>query len=143
MKAIGYRGIVDIGFRHDARDGSYKILDVNPRIGATFRLFAGADGTDVARLLYRDLTDQPLRSTAPVEGRKWLDEHRDLFSTRAYRREGSLTISGWLRSLRGVSETAWFAFDDMVPAISMASEVAGRALRRSGQRVLRPMLRPR
>ena len=39
MKRLGYRGILDIGYRFDARDGRYKVLDVNPRIGATFRLF--------------------------------------------------------------------------------------------------------
>src|SRR5205823_874243 len=39
MKQLGYRGILDIGYRYDARDGQYKVLDINPRIGATFRLF--------------------------------------------------------------------------------------------------------
>ena len=39
MQAIGYRGIVDIDYRLDARDGQYKLLDVNPRIGSSFRLF--------------------------------------------------------------------------------------------------------
>ena len=43
MKELGYRGILDIGYRYDARDGRYKVLDVNPRIGATFRLFVGAE----------------------------------------------------------------------------------------------------
>jgi len=43
MKAIGYKGILDIGYRYDARDGKYKLLDVNPRIGATFRLFVAKD----------------------------------------------------------------------------------------------------
>ena len=38
-KEIGYRGVLDIGYRYDARDGRYKLLDVNPRLGATFRLF--------------------------------------------------------------------------------------------------------
>ena len=112
MRTLGYQGIIDMGFRYDARDGLYKLLDVNPRIGATFRLFVGADGTDVARLLYLDLTGQPLPLTALVEGRKWLDENRDYFSSSEYRREGSLTIAAWLRSLRGVHETAWLARDD-------------------------------
>jgi len=49
MKRIGYRGILDIGYRYDARDGSYKVLDINPRIGATFRLFVAPNGMDVAR----------------------------------------------------------------------------------------------
>ena len=39
LGAVGYRGIVDLGLRLDARDGSYKLLDVNPRVGSTFRLF--------------------------------------------------------------------------------------------------------
>ena len=30
MKAIAYKGVLDIGYRYDARDGSYKLLDVNP-----------------------------------------------------------------------------------------------------------------
>jgi predicted ATP-grasp superfamily ATP-dependent carboligase len=41
---------VDLGFRYDARDSRYKPLDVNPRIGATFRLFVDAEGwTSCAR----------------------------------------------------------------------------------------------
>lgn len=140
LEALGYRGIVDIGFRHDARDDSYKILDVNPRIGATFRLFVSGDGTDVARLLYLDLLGMPLPKATAVEGRKWLDENRDLFASRAYRREGTLTTASWLRSLRGIDETAWIALDDPVPALRMASELAGRALRKSGGKVLRPLL---
>ena len=140
MSTLGYQGIVDIGFRHDARDGLYKLLDVNPRIGATFRLFVGADGTDVARLLYLDLTGQPLPLTALVQGRKWLDENRDFFSSRGHRREGSLTVAAWLRSLRGVRETAWFASDDPIPAIRMAAELAWRAMRKVGKLPVRPFL---
>ena len=51
MKELGYRGILDIGYRFDARDGQYKVLDVNPRIGGTFRLFVAGNGLDVARAL--------------------------------------------------------------------------------------------
>src|SRR5207248_9926596 len=60
MKAVGYRGILDVGYRYDARDGLYKLLDPNPRIGQTFRLFVDADGMDVARYAYLHLTGQPL-----------------------------------------------------------------------------------
>src|SRR5437660_1734734 len=58
MKAVGYQGILDIGYRYDARDGRYKVMVVNPRIGATFRLFVVENGMDVARALYFDLTGQ-------------------------------------------------------------------------------------
>ena len=67
MQAIGYHGILDIGYRYDRRDGQYKVLDVNPRIGCTFRLFAATDGMDVARALYLDMTGQPV---APAAGRR-------------------------------------------------------------------------
>lgn len=140
MSTLGYQGIIDMGYRFDARDGRYKLLDVNPRIGATFRLFVGADGTDVARLLYLDLTDQPLPSTALVEGRKWLDENRDYFSLREYRREGSLTIATWLRSFRGVHETVWLAYDDLMPAFFVVLEHARRATRKFWNLALRPFL---
>lgn len=135
MKKLGYRGILDIGYRYDARDGRYKLLDPNPRIGSTFRLFVGADGTDVARLLYLDLTGQPLPSTAQVEGRKWVIEDQDLVSSVGYWREGSLTLGAWLRSFRGVREAAWFAADDLKPFLLMARDLLRRAFRHAWKRV--------
>ena len=56
MRALlGYTGPLDIGYRYDARDGLYKVHDVNPRLGAMFRLFVGDNGMDVARAIYRDI----------------------------------------------------------------------------------------
>jgi D-aspartate ligase len=120
MQAVGYRGIVDMGYRFDRRDGSYKLLDVNPRIGATFRLFVDREGTDVLRAMYLDLTGQPPRPRLPVvEGRRWLVEHHDALSARASAREGSLGVRAWLASLRGVQETAWFSARDPIPALAL------------------------
>ncbi len=114
MKAVGYQGLVGIGYRYDARDGSYKVLDVNPRVSAVFRLFVTANGMDVVRICYLDLTGQPIPPLAPVNGRKWILEE-DIFSSLRYRRDGKLTFRQWVNSLRGVRETAWFARDDPLP----------------------------
>src|SRR5208283_6120920 len=62
-KEISYRGILDIEYRYDARDKQYKVLDINRRIGSTFRLFVSQDGLDVARAAYLDLTGQPVPSS--------------------------------------------------------------------------------
>lgn len=133
LKAIGYRGIVDMGFRYDARDGQYKLLDVNPRIGATFRLFVATNGVDVARALYLDLTGQPVPAAAARAGRKWLVENYDTVSSIRYLRDRRLTPAGWLRSFRGVEERAWFAVDDPVPWAVMWLRFLARApLRLSG-----------
>jgi predicted ATP-grasp superfamily ATP-dependent carboligase len=115
MKAIGYRGILDIGYRYDARDGVYKVLDVNPRIGATFRLFVGENGIDVVRALYMDLTGQQVAPSAARAGRKWIVEDLDAVSTYRYFREGSLTIKEWFDSLSGIDEAAFLSWRDPLP----------------------------
>jgi D-aspartate ligase len=121
MKRLGYRGILDIGYRYDARDGQYKVLDVNPRIGATFRLFVARNGMDVARAMYLDLTGQAV-PTAPLwTGRRWINERADIKSSLGYRREGTLRLADWLASLRGVREGAYFARDDPSPFVRMAA----------------------
>jgi D-aspartate ligase len=119
MRSVGYRGILDIGYRYDERDGQYKLLDVNPRIGGTFRLFVGKNGMDVLRALHLDLTGREVPSTRPIDGRRWIVEPLDLTSSLVYRRRGELTLRSWLRSLRGVQEAAWFAFDDPLPFLAL------------------------
>ncbi len=119
MHELGYRGILDIGYRFDARDGEYKLLDVNPRIGATFRLFVGDDGMDVLRALYLDLTGQEVAATTAPHGRRWVVEPLDVSSTIVYRRRGDITLGRWVRSFRGVQEAAWFARDDLRPFLTL------------------------
>jgi predicted ATP-grasp superfamily ATP-dependent carboligase len=114
MKKLGYRGILDIGYRFDARDGEYKVHDVNPRIGATFRLFVGTNGMDVVRALYLDLTGQPVPHSTLQEGRKWMVE-LDFKSSYDYFRDGKLTILEWLRSVGGISEWGYYRRDDLQP----------------------------
>jgi D-aspartate ligase len=134
MKRIGYRGIVDIGYRYDARDGKYKVLDVNPRIGATFRLFVGRDGMDVARAAYLDLTGQDIPPARIRPGRKWFVEDRDLLSSITYYRDGRLSIGEWIRSFRGVEEAAFFSGDDLKPFFRMGVNHVKKLLTPGGRR---------
>lgn len=115
MKAIGYRGPLDLGYRYDGRDGRYKVNDVNPRVGAMFRLFVATNGLDVARALYRDMTGQPVVPASTVEGRKWIVEDCDWISALRYCRDGRLTLGAWRASLRGIEETSYIAKDDAWP----------------------------
>ncbi|MDQ2947962.1 MAG: carboxylate--amine ligase [Acidobacteriota bacterium] len=119
MRAVGYAGILDIGFRYDARDRTYKVLDVNPRVGATFRLFVSDNGMDVARALYLDLTGQRFEAGAPLGGRKWVVEDLDLVSSARYLWGRELGFREWLRSYAGVRESAFFALDDPAPFLMM------------------------
>lgn len=128
MKEVGYRGILDIGYRLDPRDGLYKVLDINPRIGQAFRLFLAENGMDVARALYMDLTGQETPQVVPREGRRWLIEDYDIISTFHYFQENSLTVGEWLRSFRRVEEGAWFSLKDPVPFMRMLKDLVIKAL---------------
>ena len=123
LSSLGYRGIVDIGCRFDARDAQYKLLDVNPRIGCTFRLFVDPNGMDIVRACYLDLTGQGVRAEPASDGRKWLVENLDLLTLPDHLKQKKLTFGQWLRSLRGVRETAWFDWSDLAPFWAMCLSI--------------------
>jgi D-aspartate ligase len=131
MKEVGYRGILDIGYRYDVRDGRYKLLDVNPRIGSTFRLFVGAGEIDVLRAMYMDLTGQPVPASGAMNGRKWIVEPFDLITATQLWRSRDLGPRQWMRSLRGVEETAWLAADDPLPFAALVARSTREAARRA------------
>lgn len=47
------------------------MLDANPRIGATFRLFAADDGTDVVRVMHADLAGEAVSAKTEAMGAGW------------------------------------------------------------------------
>ena len=128
MRGIGYRGPLDIGYRYDARDGKYKVNDINPRIGAMFRVFVGENGMDVVRALYQDMTSQPITPAKAPEGRKWIVEDVDLLSSFRYWLDGKFTVKEWMNSFRGIKEMTFLAADDPLPFAGAWMMDAKRAL---------------
>jgi predicted ATP-grasp superfamily ATP-dependent carboligase len=114
LKRLGYQGILDLDLRWDPRDDQYKLLDFNPRIGAQFKLFRDAAGTDVATACYLDLTGQSVPDSDQVN-RRFVVENYDPIAALGYWRAGELGLRSWAASLRGIDETAWFARDDLRP----------------------------
>jgi D-aspartate ligase len=129
MRHVRYHGIADMGFRYDCRDGTYKLLDVNPRLGSTFRLFTGVDGLDVVRASYLDLTGQPVSRSLARDGRKWLVEPYDIVAAAQLIARRQLTAMGWLRTLSGIEELAWWARDDPLPFLAMCASLPAQGLR--------------
>ncbi len=143
MRAIGYRGILDIGYRYDARDGQYKVLDINPRVGSTFRLFVGEHGMDVVRAMYLDLAGSRVTPDQATDGRKWLVEDWDLSSSFRYLRDGRLSLREWGNSFAGVQELAYFAADDPVPFMALVSARCRKQICSMFQRLWRCLPRSR
>jgi predicted ATP-grasp superfamily ATP-dependent carboligase len=134
LSRLSYRGIADLDLRLDDRDGQYKLLDFNPRLGAQFRLFTGPGGLDVVRAAYLDLTGQPVTGAEPVTGRSFVVESYDPLSAISYWRSGELSLWSWLAELAAVDETAWFARDDLRPFELMCLRMGWRVLTRPLQR---------
>ncbi len=141
LSRLGYRGIADLDLRLDDRDGQYKLLDFNPRLGAQFRLFTAPGGLDVVRAAYLDLTGQPVTGAEPESGRSFMVESYDAMSAISYWRSGEISLRSWLAGTRRVDETAWFARDDLRPFELMCVRMGWRGLTRSlvpGARVRAP-----
>ena len=134
LAALGFRGIVDLDLRFDPRDGQYKLLDFNPRLGAQFRLFEDTAGLDVARAAYLDLTGQPMAGLPMVACRRFLVENYDPLGAAGYWRAGELRPISWAASLRRVDELAWFARDDLRPFGLMCLRMGWRAVSRPWSR---------
>lgn len=130
LQAISYSGITDLDYRLDKRDGQYKLLDFNPRIGAQFRLFEDRAGVDVARALYLDLTGRRVPRSRPIDGRTFIVEFHDLVASIAYFRRGRLTLHDWWLSLNGERELAWISRDDPLPFLMMCIRLLLRVVKR-------------
>jgi predicted ATP-grasp superfamily ATP-dependent carboligase len=126
LSELSYRGITDLDLRLDRRDGQYKLLDFNPRLGAQFRVFRDTAGTDVALAQYLDLTGQVIPAAPQVSGRGFLVENYDPISALSLLRHGELGLRPWLASMRGVDEAAWFARDDLRPFGLMCARMGWR-----------------
>jgi D-aspartate ligase len=131
LAALKYRGILDLDLRWDARDGQYKLLDFNPRLGAQFRVFRDTAGVDVARAQYLDLTGQAVPVADQVSERGFLVENYDPIAALSYWRRGELGPRSWAASLRSVDEMAWFATDDLRPFGLMCLRMGWRLATRS------------
>jgi predicted ATP-grasp superfamily ATP-dependent carboligase len=130
LEAIGYAGIMDLDYRFDKRDGQFKLLDFNPRIGANFRMFENGEGIDVVRALYLDLTGHSVPQSPVMKQRTFVVESHDLMASIGYMRDRRLTVGDWWKSLKGEKELAWFSKDDPLPALLACSRLLARVMTR-------------
>jgi len=71
LRAFGYHGLSQVEFKRDARDGRYKLMEINPRLWQWHGL-ATACGVDLPRIAYADLTgDTPPEAHMDGEGKRW------------------------------------------------------------------------
>ena len=106
LRKFVYRGLVAVEFKHDARDGTYRLMEINPRTVSGNQLAIRA-GVDFPWIVYQYLVYPgacpPVNGFRP--GVKHVNESWDLLAYRARRKDGDLPFWTWLRSLAGTQ--AW------------------------------------
>ena len=131
LKAISYSGIIDIDWRRDVRDGQYKILDCNPRVGQNFRMFEDVGAIDVVRAQHLNLTGRSIECSKMVEGRRFIVESFVFLSILRNEVGGQENTE---ENLYDGTELAWWSSDDPRPFFTMSVRlffgVVKRVLRR-------------
>jgi D-aspartate ligase len=135
-QALGLRGLVNVEFKRDERDGRLVLIECNHRFTASTALHLKA-GLNVPLFTYNRLIGAPL----PRLGRPYkegitlwypLDDFR---SFRAYRRAGQLTAKRYLRSVLRRQHFAIASLRDPGPLFAAMYPRFRRMLRRVGRRL--------
>jgi predicted ATP-grasp superfamily ATP-dependent carboligase len=71
LRALEHKGLSQVEFKRDRRDGSFKLMEVNPRLWQWHGL-AFACGVDLPLIAYRDLTgERPAPVSMNGRRRRW------------------------------------------------------------------------
>jgi D-aspartate ligase len=116
LGAIRYTGIVEVEYKLDARDGRYKLLDINPRLW-TWSPLGGRAGVDFPYLLWQMILGRPVPEQIGRTGVHWVRMSTDVPAAIHEMLRGRLSLGAYLRSLRGPVEFALMAADDPLPGL--------------------------
>jgi predicted ATP-grasp superfamily ATP-dependent carboligase len=118
LTAFRYRGLVMVEFKRDATDGTWILMEINPRTVSGNQLGITA-GVDLAWIAYRHLVGGDDATPAPRfrSGVRYVNEEWDVLAFLEARAAGRLTLGAWLRSLVGVRAWAIAAWDDPGPLV--------------------------
>ncbi len=128
---IGLRGLANVEFKRDPRDGELKLIEVNHRFTAVNEIVRVA-GIDIATMVYDHLVGRPVERMPPYRSgvRLWAPIE-DLRAAREYRREGELSRLAWARSLLHRKHHYFFDWRDPGPTLHSFRAKLGRRLGRA------------
>jgi D-aspartate ligase len=130
FRQVGLRGLANVEFKRDIRDGQYKLIECNARFTAA-NCLVSASGCNFAQFVYNRIIG---RAQQPVgeykrELRLW-DPIRDFWSFRELRKMGKITTAQWLSSIMHRQTFPYFKWSDPFPALARALKPFGRMFSR-------------
>ena len=127
LASLDYTGIAEVEFKYDARDGRYKILDVNARIWSWAALGPAA-GVDFPSVLWRLVRGETIEPQGATRDAAWMHVARDLIAASHALLRGQLSPSAYVRALKKPVAFAAFAADDPLPGLVEMPLALWRAL---------------
>lgn len=131
LEAFDYRGFVGVEFKRDTRDGTFRLMEINPRTvsGNQMAITAGVDFPWVG---YRYLLGESIDPGAcrPRPGVLYVNEEWDVKSFLTLRRQGLLSTGEWWRSFHSAEARSIYASDDPGPAFEVLRRFARAGLHR-------------
>ncbi len=114
---VGFHGLAYLEMKRHERTGQLLIIEPNVGRPTGRSAVAEAGGVELVYTAYCDAADLPLPEARQQRytGAKWLDLRRDLQAAVVANRRGTLSISEWLRSIRGPKAHAIWSRSDPAP----------------------------
>jgi len=116
LAEIRFTGLAEVEFKRDPRNGTLKVLDINPRVWGWHTLSKRA-GVDFPYLLWLLMMGEPVPRLRGRAGARWVHWTADLRLAIEEVLTGRLSLRNYLRSVRGPLESAIFAWDDPLPGL--------------------------
>jgi D-aspartate ligase len=139
FRHLNFRGLGNIEFKRDERDGKLKIIEVNARFTASDCLIAKS-GVNLALIAYNRITRRPQPPVLDYENSLVLCRPmRDALAAWELRRRGELRLSEWIGELRRINQFPFFELRDPLPALVVLGRRAGLL----AARLLPPLATPR
>lgn len=121
-------GMVEVEFKHDLRDGQYKLLDINIRPWGWHTLCM-ACGLDFPSIEYFDLLGQSPSNIIPHYGYHWVRLLTDLPAGLQEVKAGITTPVAYIRSLMGKTVFSVFDWRDPLPAFGDFASALSRSFK--------------
>ena len=117
FKGIGFKGIGNVEFKRDLRDGRLKIIESNARFVAAHELFVQS-GAPSDLLVYCHLTKQPVPDLSNYKQfmRLWYPA-KDFCAFWELRQKGKINFATWLRSIAHPQVFPVLSLSDPGPAL--------------------------
>jgi len=121
LDALGYYGLSEVEFKYDSRDGTFKLLEINPRTWK-WHSIALLSGLNLPYLLYCDMngdgySEEPGTSKMASSG-KWIDGYTDLYVSMKEMLLRNMTLREYVTTLAGNKVFGSLSSDDPLPFLA-------------------------